>query len=211
MSLFIAFEGPEGAGKTTQVDHLVQRLAAAGVHAERTREPGGTPLGRELRRLLVSPEGPALSPREEALLLALDRLRHVESVIRPALARGAVVVTDRYVDSTLAHQGHGGGAPLETLRWLIDYATGGLLPDLTVLLDVDVELGIERRREAYRTGLGEFNRIDGRDLAYHRRVRQGYLLLAQQAPKRYLVIDAALPEDQVTDRIWERVAPLTNK
>lgn len=209
MSLFIAFEGPEGAGKTTQVDRLAQRLAAAGVPYERTREPGGTPLGRELRRLLVSPEGPALSAREEALLLTLDRLRHVESLIRPALTRGAVVITDRYVDSTIAHQGHGGGAPLATLPWLIEYATGGLLPDLTVLLDVDVELGIERRREAYRTGLGEFNRIDGRDLAYHQRVRQGYLALAQQDPNRYLVLDAAQPEDTVADRIWERVAPLT--
>ncbi|HEU5316459.1 MAG TPA: dTMP kinase, partial [Chloroflexota bacterium] len=109
---------------------------------------------------------------------------------------------------TIAHQGHGGGVPLDRLEWLIDYATAGLTPRLTVLLDVDVELGMRRRTDAYRTGLGEFNRFDGRDLAYHRRVRDGYLALARRAHDRYLVVDGASPADAVTARIWERVEPL---
>jgi dTMP kinase len=208
VSVFVAFEGPEGAGKTTQADRLADRLRTAGADVVRTREPGGTPLGQGLRQMLLSPEGPALSGKEEALLLALDRLRHVEEVIRPALTRGAVVLTDRYSDSTLAHQGFGSGAPMVELEWLISYATGGLSPDLTILLDVDVALGIERRHAASRVGLGEFNRIDGRDLAYHRRVREGYLSLAQRAPERYLVLDATGSEDAVEARIWQRLAPL---
>ena len=207
-STFIAFEGPEGAGKTTQVDRLTERLEGLGRRLVRTREPGGTPLGQEVRSLLLSVEGPTLSGKEEALLLAFDRLRHVESVIRPALARGEVVLSDRYADSTLAHQGYGSGAALTDLEWLIGYATGGLVPDLTALLDVDVALGIERRHAAYEVGLGEFNRIDGRAMDYHRRVREGYLRLAARAPERYLVVDAAAPADVVERRIWERVAPL---
>ena len=205
---FIAFEGPEGAGKTTQVDRLAERLTGLDRPFVRTREPGGTPLGQEVRSLLLSTDGPALSGKEEALLLAFDRLRHVESVIRPALDRGDVVLTDRYADSTLAHQGYGSGASLAELEWLIDYATGGLVPDLTVLLDVDVALGIERRHAAYEVGLGEFNRIDGRALDYHRRVRDGYLSLAAREPARYLVVDASDSADAVERRIWQRLAPL---
>ena len=174
----------------------------------RTREPGGTEVGREVRRLLVAPDGPPLSGKEEALLLAFDRLRHVEEVIRPALARGEVVLTDRFADSTLAHQGYGSGAPLAELEWLIEYATGGLKPDVTVLLDIDVAVGIERRHEAYQVGLGEFNRIDGRALDYHRRVREGYQTLAQRDPARYLVLDASAPEHEVEVRIWRHLAPL---
>ena len=206
--LFVAFEGPEGAGKTTQVDRLTARLAAHGVAALRTREPGGTPLGQEVRSLLVSPEGPALTGKEEALLLAFDRLRHVEEVIRPSLARGEVVVTDRYADSTLAHQGFGSGAPMDELEWLIQYATSGLAPDVTVLLDIDVAVGIERRHEAYQVGLGEFNRIDGRALDYHRRVRDGYLALARRHAERYFVLDAGEAPDEVEARIWRHLAPL---
>ena len=206
--LFVAFEGPEGAGKTTQVDRLTAHLAVCGISALRTREPGGTPLGHAVRSLLVSPDGPPLSGKEEALLLAFDRLRHVEEVIRPALARGEVVVTDRYADSTLAHQGFGSGVPMADLEWLIRYATGGLAPDVTVLLDVDVVVGIERRHAAYQVGLGEFNRIDGRELEYHRRVRDGYLTLARRDPARYLVVDASESPDAVEERIWTRLAPL---
>jgi len=158
--------------------------------------------------MLLSPDGPALSGKEEALLLAFDRLRHVDEVIRPALARGEVVLSDRYADSTLAHQGYGAGTNQAELAWLIGFATGGLVPDLTVLLDIDVALGIERRHAAYRVGLGEFNRIDGRELNYHRRVRDGYLALAARAPGRYLVLDACAAEEAVGERVWQRVAPM---
>ncbi|CAA9286835.1 MAG: Thymidylate kinase [uncultured Chloroflexi bacterium] len=204
--MFIAFEGPEGAGKTTQVELLVERLVRHGVPYVRTREPGGTPLGRQLRELLLHSLSARLTPKEETLILALDRLRHVREVIRPALDAGKVVVTDRYADSTLAHQGHGGEVAFETLQWLIDYATDGLQPDLTVLLDVDVALGIERRQEAFRTGHGEFNRIDGRDLTYHARVSAGYQELAARSPDRYLLIDGNQPIPTVADAVWQRVS-----
>jgi dTMP kinase len=204
--VFIAFEGPEGAGKTTQVELLVERLVRHGVPYVRTREPGGTPLGRQLRELLLHSHTARLTSKEEALILTLDRLRHVREVIRPSLAAGKVVVTDRYSDSTLAHQGYGGHVDFATLHWLIDYATEGLTPDLTVLLDIDVALGVERRREAFRTGHGEFNRIDGQDLEYHARVRAGYKELAAQAPERYLVLDGTKPIPVVSEAVWERVS-----
>jgi dTMP kinase len=205
--VFIAFEGPEGAGKTTQVELLVERLVRHGIPYVRTREPGGTPLGRHLRELLLHSHNTRLTPKEETLVLALDRLRHVREVIRPALDAGKVVVSDRYADSTLAHQGYGGEVSFDTLQWLIDYATEGLVPDLTVLLDVDVALGVERRREAFRTGHGEFNRIDARDLAYHARVREGYQTLAARDPGRYLVLVGDRPTADIADDVWTRVSP----
>lgn len=206
--LFISFEGPEGAGKTTQVERLTLHLEGAGFAVMPTREPGGTVIGRELRAMLLVPERPPLSPRAEALLLSTDRAQHVEEVIRPALVAGMVVISDRYVDSTLAHQGYGAGLELESLAWLVRFATDDLLPDLTILLDLPARLGLERRRSAFSSGEGEYNRIDRREVAYHERVRDGFLALAVREPQRIRVINADQPADTIAAEIWHQVAPL---
>jgi dTMP kinase len=203
---FIAFEGPEGAGKTTQIERLRRRLERDGALVLQTREPGGTVIGQELRAMLLLPERPEVAPETEALLMIADRAQHVAEVIRPALSAGMVVLCDRYIDSTLAYQGFGKGLDLAALEAINQFATGGLLPDLTVLLDLDVRLGLERKRAAYRQGDGELNRIDRRDLSYHQRVREGFLALAQRAPARYLVLDASRPADEIAGQIWQRVA-----
>jgi dTMP kinase len=206
----ITFEGPEGSGKSTQVAHLCRRLEHAGVVVLPTREPGGTPVGRELRAMLLVPDRPLLAPSTEALLMCADRAQHVAEVIRPALAAGMVVVCDRYADSTLAYQGFGSGVDLASLQSVVQFATGRLRPDLTVLLDLDVRVGLARRREASRAGEGDLNRIDLRDVAYHQRVRDGFLTLARREPKRFLVVDAAQAPEVVADRIWARVSRLVS-
>ncbi|MGH2354349.1 MAG: dTMP kinase [Chloroflexota bacterium] len=205
---FITFEGPEGGGKSTQVEHLCRRLERAGVVVLPTREPGGTPVGRELRAMLLVPDRPQLAPATESLLMCADRAQHVAEVIRPALAAGMVVISDRYVDSTLAYQGFGGGVDLASLEAVTAFATGGLSPDLTVLIDLDVGTGLERKRAAFRAGEGEFNRIDGRGLEYHQRVRNGFLTLAKRAPERYLLVNGEHPAEVIADQIWARVAAL---
>lgn len=204
--LFITFEGPEGAGKTTQVERLTRRLEAARLSVMPTREPGGTVVGRELRAMLLVPERPPLAPRAAALLLSTDRAQHVDEVIRPALAAGMIVISDRYADSMLAHQGYGSGLTMESLQWLVEFATDGLVPDLTFLLDIDPFAGLERRRTAFETGEGEYNRIDQRELAYHERVRHGFLDLAQRYPARIRVLDGTQPADAIADAIWDDVA-----
>jgi dTMP kinase len=187
--LFVAFEGGEGVGKSTQIARAAGWLRELGHNVVETREPGGTPLGQQLRRLVLDPDG-HVTPRAEALLYAADRAHHVDTVIRPALANGMVVLTDRYVDSTLAYQGAGRG--LADTRTLTDWATGGLLPDLTVLLDLDPEAGL-RRANARATP----DRLEGASLAFHETVRAGFLALAAAAPQRYAVIDAGLDPDTV--------------
>jgi dTMP kinase len=205
---FITFEGPEGGGKSTQVDHLSQRLEQAGVLVYQTREPGGTPVGAELRAMLLVPDRPALAPPAEALLMCADRAQHVSEVIRPALASGMVVVCDRYADSTLAYQGFGSGVDLASLEAVIAFATGGLQPDLTVLIDLDVHVGLERKRAASRAGKEDLNRIDLRDVAYHERVRDGFQTLARRAPERFFVVDGAQAPESISDQIWDRVTRL---
>jgi dTMP kinase len=187
--LFVAFEGGEGVGKSTQIARAAGWLRELGHNVVETREPGGTPLGQQLRRLVLDPDG-HVTPRAEALLYAADRAHHVDTVIRPALANGMVVLTDRYVDSTLAYQGAGRG--LADTRTLTDWATGGLLPDLTVLLDLDPKAGL-RRANARATP----DRLEGASLAFHEAVRAGFLALAAAAPQRYAVIDAGLDPDTV--------------
>jgi dTMP kinase len=205
---FITFEGPEGGGKTTQHDLLRRRLERRGVRVLQTREPGGTPVGQELRAMLLVPERPPLAPVTQALLLSADRAQHVAEVVHPSLAAGMVVISDRYADSTLAYQGFGDGLDLAALEALTQFATSGLAPDLTILLDIDVRAGLERRRAAFRAGDGELNRIDRRDLSYHQRVRDGYLALARREPDRFLVLDAQQPVEALADRIWARVSEL---
>jgi dTMP kinase len=189
--LFVAFEGGEGAGKSTQIDRAAAALHADGHHVVTTREPGGTPLGKQLRHLVLDPDG-EVTPRAEALLYAADRAHHVATVVRPALAAGAVVLTDRYVDSTLAYQGAGRGLRVEDTRVLTDWATEGLLPDVTVLLDVDPRAGLARAGARSRP-----DRLEAASLDFHEAVRAGFLALAAAAPARYLVLDAALGPDDL--------------
>lgn len=191
---FITIEGPEGGGKSTQARRLEAELRNAGLPVVRTREPGGTPLGERLRDLLLAhaPELGAIDPLAEALLFNAARRQLVETVIRPALEAGTTVVCARFADSTLAYQGYGAGAPLADLRALERAATGGLEPDLTLLLDLPAETGLARKPDEDRTRFET-----GFDLAFHRRVRDAFLALATAEPDRFAVIDASAPVDAV--------------
>lgn len=204
---FIVFEGGEGVGKSTQVAKLADRLRGQGYEVLVTREPGATEIGARIRGLLLEPRPagePPISPRSEALLYAADRAHHVSSVVRPALARGEVVVSDRYVDSSLAYQGAGRTLPVDEVSWLSSWATGGLKPDLVVLLDLDPAVG--RRRVADRgTGV---DRLEAEAQPFHERVRYAFLDLAAADPKRYLVLDAGRPPDAVAAMVADRVAQL---
>ncbi|WP_372451807.1 dTMP kinase [Catellatospora tritici] len=209
--LFVVFEGGEGAGKSTQITLLAQRLRAEGRDVVVTREPGATEIGARIRKMVLetntAPTDPAaaapLAPRAEALLYAADRAHHVTTVVRPALARGAVVISDRYVDSSLAYQGAGRTLPVDEISWLSTWATGGLRPELVVLLDVDPKVGLARvdRR-------GSADRLESESLAFHERVRYGFLDLAAKDPDRYLVLDATRAEDDLADSVASRLAKL---
>jgi len=190
--LFITLEGPEGSGKTTQMTPLAAALRAAGYDVLTLREPGGTSISEQVRAILMNLENTAMHARTEILLFLAARAQLVEEVIRPQLAAGKVVLCDRYIDSTLAYQGFGQGESLDTLRSLLDFATGGLRPDLTILLDIESRAGIQRKQTS-----GEWTRMDAFTLAYHQRVRQGYLDLAAAEPQRWLKLDAARPADEV--------------
>jgi len=194
---FIAFEGGEAAGKSTQEALLAARLVEAGREVVRTREPGGTPAGEAIREVVLNPRFTGLDARAEALLFAASRGDHAAQVIRPALRRGAIVVCDRYVDSSIAYQGVGRGLGIERIRELSMWATHSLVPDLTVLLDIDPAIGLSRVTNP--------DRLESESLDYHRAVRQAYLDLALAEPHRYLVLDGAGAREQVADRIWERV------
>lgn len=196
----IAFEGVEGSGKSTQLELLRQVLSGRGCEVVVTREPGGTPAGERIRSLLLEPEV-ELHPRAEALLFAAARAELVEAVIRPALERGAVVLCDRYLDSSLAYQGGARGLGRGPVTEVNRFATGGLVPDLVVLLDLDPASGLRRRA-------GELDRIEAQDLAFHRRVRQAFCDLAAADPGRFAVIDAAAPVQEVAARVQAAVLPL---
>ncbi len=197
---FVCFEGGEGSGKSTQSRLLAERLEAEGYVVRLTHEPGDTPVGAELRRIVLSPETGALAHRTEALLYAADKAEHVETVIEPALARGEVVITDRYVDSTLAYQGAGRDLDPAELADVARWATGDLRPHLTVLLDVDPEQGMSRF-----TGR---DRIEGESVDFHQRVRLAFLDLAAADPDHYLVLDARGSVDEIADAVWKALHPL---
>jgi dTMP kinase len=197
---FLVFEGGEGAGKSTQVQAVAAWFAARGLEVVSTREPGATDLGRRLRALLLDPDV-TLSPRGEALLYAADRAEHVATVVRPALDRGAAVLSDRYVDSSLAYQGAGRALDLDAVARLSEWATGDLVPDLTVLLDLPPEVGLARAQD--RSG---HDRLEREQIAFHERVRAHFLWLADQEPSRYAVIDATAPVAEVTARVLQAVA-----
>lgn len=184
--MFITLEGPEGSGKTSQLPKLAEYLRQHGFEVLTTREPGGTSIGEQIRTVLHNLENKEMDPRTEILLFQASRAQLVEQIIRPHLAQGGVVLSDRYADSTLAYQGYGHQIDIEPLRVLVTFATGGLKPDLTLLLDIDVEAGL-RRKELK----GEWNRLDAYDLDFHQRVRHGYLQLVQAEPDRWVVIDAS--------------------
>jgi dTMP kinase len=203
---FIVFEGPEGAGKSVQANRLAAFLRADGRTVVQTREPGGTAIGDEIRAALLRPRDEVVMPETEVLLLAAGRAQHVREKILPALTRGDDVICDRYVDSTLAYQGGGRGLPLETLLPIQAYATGGLTPDVRILLDLPVEEGLRRRFADPES----VNRIDQDDLAFHRRVREAYLALAASNPGGWVVIDAArgieVVEADVVSSVRDRLA-----
>jgi dTMP kinase len=194
--LFITLEGPEGGGKTTQAARLRDRFVAAGRSVVLTREPGGTPLGERIRDVLLASADEPHDPRADALLFNAARAQLVATVIRPALARGDVVIAARFADSTLAYQGYGAGLPIDELRALERAATGGLRPDRTVLLDLPVEAGLARK------GADEATRFETAfDLDFHRRVRDGFVALAAAEPDRFVVVDATQPADAVAAAI----------
>ena len=201
--LFVALEGGEGAGKSTQVDLLQRWLTGLGREVVVTREPGGTPLGRRLRELLLDPSTGALAARTEALLYAADRAEHVQDVIRPALRAGAVVLTDRYIDSSIAYQGAGRSLDPADIAKLSAWATEDLLPDLTVVLDIDPQVGL-RRFDA------PLDRLEAEPLSFHVAVRDGFLALAEQHAVRYLVVDATQDPDLIQAHIRERLSGLVS-
>jgi dTMP kinase len=184
--LFITLEGPEGSGKSMQICELAEFIRQRGFTVLTTREPGGTFIGDQIREVIMRMENTMMNPRAEILLFCAARAQIVEEVIRPNLEKGVVVISDRYADSTLAYQGYGHGLDLSILRKILHFATGGLQPDLTLLLDIDVEEGLKRRR----IGGGEWNRLDAQQLEFHKRVRQGYLEMAKAEPSRWQVVDA---------------------
>ena len=184
--MFITLEGPEGSGKTSHLKPLAEWLAGQGHVVYTTREPGGTSIGEQVRHVIHDLRNTEMHPRTEALLYQAARAQIVEEVLRPRLAAGEVVLCDRYYDSTLAYQGYGHQViPLDELRQIIRFATGGLTPDLTVLLDLDVELGLARKGKQ-----DEWNRLDAYTLEFHRRVRAGYHELVALEPGRWVVVDA---------------------
>ncbi len=205
LSLFITFEGPEGCGKTTQAQVLFHRLQARGYPVALLREPGGTALGERIREILLHAADVPLSPHAEALLFAASRAQFVTEAIRPRLAAGMVVLCDRFADSTLAYQGYGRGLDLAALQAVLDFATGGLLPDLTFLLDLPAEEGLRRKQQnELLSGLPDWDRFEQEQVAFHRRVREGYLRMAA-AGGRWVIVDASQSLAVAEQQIWQHV------
>jgi dTMP kinase len=228
MSLFITFEGPEGSGKSTQARLLYERLHARGYPIILVREPGGTRISDLIRRIVLDLQHTEMAPPTEILLFSAARAQLVSQVIRPYLDHGGVVLCDRYADSTYAHQGYGLGRDLDELRTITAIATGGLLPDLTIYLDLSAEEGLERKQlrargkslaepgsrslsratdASQRPAAIEWNRLDARDLAYHQRVVAGYRALIAQEPERWRSFDARLSAETLTEQIAQTVDP----
>ena len=190
--MFITLEGPEGSGKTSHIPHLVEFLREKGYTVFPTREPGGTSISEQIRDVLHDMKNAEMHPRTETLLYQAARAQIVEQVIQPRLADGEIVISDRYYDSTIAYQGYGHQQDLEQIRALVKYATGGLTPDLTVLLDLDVEVGLGRKKKD-----NEWNRLDAYTVEFHRRVRAGYLEMVKAEPKRWVIVNS--------EQAWESV------
>ncbi|HEY0951414.1 dTMP kinase [Nocardioides sp.] len=198
--VFVCFEGGDGSGKSTQSELLGGWLEGQGYAVLSTFEPGATEVGRKLRSIVLSPETGAIADRTEALLYAADKAEHVAAVVRPALERGAVVITDRYVDSMLAYQGAGRALDVDEVERVARWATGDLRPHLTVVLDLEPEHGLGRFEER--------DRIEGESLEFHLRVRDGFLRMAAADPDHYVVLDARADREEIAAQVRDRVAPL---
>jgi dTMP kinase len=205
LASFIVFEGGEGCGKSTQTRALYRRLSKDGFRAVLTREPGGTRLGERVRRHLKRTGETRISPLAELFLIATARAQLVSEVIRPELENGKTVICDRFTPSTLAYQGYGRGLNTDALREVNDIATDGMSPDLIVLLDIPIEDGLGRKKSKER------DRFESESLAFHARVRRGYLDLAKADPGRWLVVDGRLPRKVIEKTIWERVSVLLKR
>ena len=204
--MFITLEGPEGSGKSTQIKRLAKRLEDLGYPVITTREPGGTSIGDQIRHVLVRMENKELHPRTEILLFLAARAQLVEQLIKPALQDGKIILCDRYGDSTLAYQGYGHGLDLEKLRQMLDFATDHLKPDLTILLDLDVKMGLMRKKAE-----DEWNRLDAYEVLFHERVREGYQKLASEEPERWRIVDASQGIDAVQDDLYRIVLDALQK
>lgn len=204
--MFITFEGVEGCGKTTQAQLLAQKLEERGFRTLVTREPGGAAISEQIRAIVLDNKNEGMEPMAEALLYVAARAQFVAEIVRPALAAGTVVICDRYADSTLAYQGYGRGLDIGTLAYLNEIATGGLTPDVTVLLDLPVSEGLSRRHRE-----GNADRLDNADRAFHERVRNGYHALAAADPRRWRVIDAGAAPSVVAAAVWSALSPLVGR
>lgn len=198
--MFITFEGPDGSGKTTQINPLSDYLTEKGYSVLITREPGGTTIGDQIRKVLADLKNTGMHPRSETLLFLAARAQLVEEVIKPHLKRDFIVLCDRYADSTMAYQGYGHQNDLDQIKSLIDFATGGLKPDLTLLFDMDVEEGLKRKAQG-----SEWNRLDAYSLAFHKRVREGYHIMAESEPERWVKIEAGQSPEEIQATIREIV------
>lgn len=201
--MFITLEGPEGSGKTTQLTPLAEHLTGRGCECLVTREPGGTPIGAEIRKILLHPDSRGMAPLTELFLYEADRAEHLHRQIRPALQQGKVVVCDRFYDATVVYQGYGRGLDLDFLHHLHRILTEGLAPDLTLLLDLAPEVGLARTWNQIQTGARDHAeaRFEEETLAFHRRVRSGYLELARSEPQRFRIVDASRNAEEVTAQI----------
>ena len=200
--MFITFEGLDGSGKTTQIQLLTEFLRNQEYDVVATREPGGTAIGDQIRDILHSLNNDEMHPRTELLLYTASRAQLIEQVIKPHLQNHTIVLSDRFVDSTLAYQGFGHKLDLEVLRTILNFATGGLAPDMTIYMDIPVEEGLKRRRKAADDG-EEWNRLDALDFEFHKRVYAGYQALAAQEPERWVKIDALGSEAEIQQRIQD--------
>ena len=205
MALFITFEGGEGCGKSVQANALYDRLCQSAIPAVLTHEPGGTPLGDEISRWLKWDKGIDISPLTELLLFNASRSQLVDTIIKPNLEKGETIICDRFADSTTVYQGYGRGLDLEVIRTVNNAATRGLLPDLTILLDLPAEAGLARK------GHSHPDRFEKEDTTFHEKVRQGYLNLANEEPQRWLVVDATQIKEQITEIIWQKVSRLLHQ
>lgn len=209
--LFITLEGGDGSGKSTQFRKLLDRLEAAGQDVLANVEPGGTPIGQQIRRIFLDPANHVISPVTELLLVFAARAQNVDERILPALRQGRMVVSDRFTDSTLAYQGAACGLGADTVLEVDRIACRGLVPDLTLYFDVDVETGLARARQRNQRGDGAEARIDNRDIAFHKRARAEYLRIATDEPNRFHVIDASRGIEEVAEEVWSAVQSLIER